>query len=74
MNEQDGIFPPDEAGAALSDIEEALRVENGGYPLVRDAGETDMGDQRPPVEKFREWFNAVSAFDPAKDENGWHKA
>lgn len=72
VNTQEGIEPQDEAGAALANIEEAIRVEGGGYPRVTDAGEiTDLPDTRPAREQFTEWFGNKSAWDPFKGTDGW---
>lgn len=65
----------DPAGAALAEIEEALRVAGGGYPVVRDGGQIDtstMPDLRPAREQFADWINQQTAFDPF-NHNGWKK-
>lgn len=71
FNAVQGIEEPDEAGAALAGIQEAVRVAEGGYPKVPDGGEPMLGDQRSAKEKFSEWFWNVSAFDPFNDHTGW---
>ena len=66
----------DPAGAALADIAEAVRVEGGGYPMVKDGGQVDtsnMPDPRPAREQFAEWLGQQTAFDPFKDADGWKK-
>lgn len=73
LNASQGIEEPDTAGAALEEIQEALRVEAGGYPRVPDGGEPAgrLPDPRPAREQFAEWFAGKSAFDPRKDPEGW---
>lgn len=45
-----------------------------GYPDVQDAGEVDLGDQRPAREKFADWFEGVSASNPWRhDPDGWKR-
>lgn len=70
MNEEE---PKNEAGAALDEIEEALRRARGGYPAVRDQSSDpgDLPDARPAREQFAEWFSGKTAFDPFKDPDGW---
>ena len=66
----------DPAGAALADIEEAVRVEAGGYPMVKDGGQIDtsnMPDPRPAREQFADWLGQKTAFDPFKDADGWKR-
>lgn len=66
----------DPAGAALADIAEAVRVEGGGYPIVRDGGQVDtskMPDPRPAAEQFADWLGQQTAFDPFKDADGWKR-
>ncbi len=64
----------DEAGAALAEIEEAARVEAGGFPKVADGGEvTGLPDARPAREQFAEWLGQKTAFNPFKDGNGWQR-
>ena len=66
----------DPAGAALADIAEAVRVEGGGYPMVKDGGQVDtsnMPDPRPAREQFADWLGQQTAFDPFKDADGWKK-
>lgn len=70
--------PPqtDPAGAALAEIEEAARVEAGGYPMVKDGGQIDtsnMPDPRPAREQFADWLGQRTAFDPFKDADGWKR-
>lgn len=64
----------DEAGAALAEIEEAARVEAGGFPKVADGGEvTGLPDARPAREQFAEWLGQKTAFNPFNDGNGWQR-
>lgn len=57
----------DPAGAALADIAEAVRVDGGGYPMIRDGGEvTGLPDARPAREQFADWLKQQTAFDPFK--------
>lgn len=58
---------PDANSAALDEIEEAARVDAGGYPRVRDGGQVSidgMPDPRPTAAQFEEWFRMETAFDP----------
>lgn len=75
INAQQGIETQDTAGAALADIEEAVRVAAGGYPKIKDgqAGVSNLPDARPEREQFAEWFNNKTAYNPFKDVNGWTK-
>lgn len=75
LNASQGIEEPDTAGAALEEIQEALRVEAGGYPKVPDGGTPagDFPDPRPAREQFAEYFGQIAAFDPFKDMNGWKR-
>lgn len=75
LNASQGIEEPDTAGAALEEIQEALRVEAGGYPRVPDAGEPAgrLPDPRPTREQFAEYFGSVAAFDPFKGQDGWKR-
>lgn len=62
----------DPALAALADIEEAARVEAGGYPMIMDGGEVArLSDPRPAREQFSEWLGQKTAFDPFKGADGW---
>lgn len=66
----------DPAGAALADIAEAVRVEGGGYPMVKDGGQVDtsnMPDPRPAREQFADWLGQQTTFDPFKDADGWKR-
>jgi len=66
----------DPAGEALADIEEAVRVESGGYPMVQDGGQVDtstMPDPRPAREQFADWVAQRTAFDPFTDTDGWKR-
>ena len=61
--------PEDPAAAALADIEKSIKG-----PAIPDGGEIDtsrLPDPRPTSEQFEDWFNAVTAFDPSVDEDGW---
>jgi len=69
-----GIEHQDPAAAALADIEEAVRVDAGGYPIVKDGGQIDTTgapDPRPTREQFADWLGRKTAFDPTKDTDGW---
>lgn len=70
-----GIETRDAAGEAMADIEEAVRVEAGGYPIVKDAtmDYRPLPDSRPAREQFAEWFSKKTAWDPKKDSQGWGK-
>lgn len=64
--------PEDAAGAALAEIEEAARVEAGGYPRVTDGGEVGkLSDARPAKEQFEDWLKQATAFNPFTDSDGW---
>lgn len=68
---REGIEAQDTAGAALANIEEAVRIEGGGYPRITDAGEvTGLPDPRNTQQQFSEWFSNKSALDPFK-KDGW---
>ncbi len=71
MNAQDGIEQPDIAGQALADIEEAARIEAGGYPMTRDAGEAHITIKGTAKEQFAEWIGKKTAYDPRKSADGW---
>ena len=76
MNAKQGIDPEDTEGAALADIEEAVRVAAGGYPMTRDGGEVNnLADPRPAREKFADWLDQRGdlKFDPFKDADGWKR-
>lgn len=75
LNASQGIEEPDTAGAALEEIQEALRVEAGGYPRVPDGGTPvgDFPDPRPAREQFAEYFGQIAAFDPFKGQDGWNR-
>lgn len=75
MNAKQGIDPEDTEGAALADIEEAVRVDAGGYPTTKDGGEVqgNMPDPRPAREQFADWFNEKTAYNPFKDADGWNR-
>ena len=66
--------PKDTPGAALDEIEEALRRARGGYPQTPDGGEADhagLPDGRPAREQFAEWFSQKTACDPRRDDPVW---
>ena len=42
-----------------------------GYPNVPDGGEPKITIPRDTRDAFKEWFSAVSAFDPRKDYGNW---
>ena len=66
-----GIEEPDTAGAALAEIEEAVRVSAGGYPLITDGGEvSNLPDSRSTRDQFAEWLAPKVAFNPYNDR-GW---
>lgn len=59
---------------ALDDLQEQARVEAGGYPRVKDAGELDdlhKLDATTNTEKFKEWFADKLATDPRQGPGGW---
>ena len=69
LNASQGKEAQDTAGAALAEIEDAARMEAGGYPAVQDSGEAaGLPDPRPARDQFAEWFGQKSAFNPFK---GW---
>ena len=68
LNASQGKEAQDTAGAALAEIEDAARMEAGGYPAVQDSGEAaGLPDPRPARDQFAEWFGQKSAFNPFKD-------
>ena len=72
LNASQGKEAQDTAGAALAEIEDAARMEAGGYPAVQDSGEAaGLPDPRPARDQFAEWFGQKTAFDPFKDADGW---
>ena len=69
LNASQGKEDQDTAGATLAEIEDAARMEAGGYPAVQDNGEvTGLPDPRPARDQFAEWLGQKSAFNPFK---GW---
>ena len=66
--------PRDAAGMALDEIAEAVRLSQGGYPIIRDGGSIDpsrLPDPRPAREQFAEWFKEKTALDPFAAGDGW---
>lgn len=67
-----GIEEQDAAGAALAQIEEAARVNAGGYPMLQDSGEVAVtADPRPNYEKFADFLHAQAAFNPFERRGTW---
>lgn len=67
--------PQDMADAELDNIAEAVRVEAGGFPMLKDDGQIDvnkMSSGGSAQEQFAEWFGKVSAFDPSNSD-GWFR-
>lgn len=65
MQAQQGTNSQDTTSAALAEIEEAARVEAGGYPRTKDGGEvTGLPDARPARDQFAEWMEKQMAFNP----------
>lgn len=67
-----GMEEPDAANAALEEIAEAVRVDAGGFPRVRD-GSIDFDgvpDSRPVREQFTLWLRDQMAFNPYKVHDG----
>ena len=73
MNAQEGIEQPDAAGQALEAIEkEAAGDFSAHYPLIRDAGEVEVGSATNDARKaFAEWAGQKMAFDPTRTADGW---
>ena len=77
FNDQQGTNPQAEryaaADAAIDRVAEKLRVDAGGYPIVRDGGSSGvtLGDCRTAAEQFDEFVNDRLAFDPRMDADGW---
>lgn len=77
FNAQQGIDPQADryaaAQAAIDSVVEQLRVDAGGYPIIRDGGSSGvtLGDCRPSAEQFAEFINNKLAFDPRTDADGW---
>lgn len=77
FNAQQGIDPQAEryaaAQAAIDSVAEQLRVDAGGYPIIRDGGSSGvfLGDCRPAAEQFSEFINDKLAFDARTDADGW---
>lgn len=65
LQAQQGVNSQDATSAALAEIEEAARVEAGGYPMTKDSGEvTGLPDARTPREQFADWMEKQMAFNP----------
>ena len=76
FNAQQGVDPAERYAAAQATIDrvvEQLRVDAGGYPIIRDGGSSGViiGDCRPAAEQFGEFINEKLAFDPRTDAGGW---
>ena len=77
FNAQQGIDPQAErynaAQTAIDRVVEQLRVDAGGYPIIRDGGSSGVtiGDCRPAAEQFGEFVNGTLSFDPRIDSDGW---
>lgn len=73
LSTQDGMGQPDEALTALNQIEEKMRIDRGGYPMIKDGGSVNVqiGDGRSPQEQFGEWFSEIMSFNPLKSDDGW---
>lgn len=69
----EGIENQDTAGQALAEIEEAARIQAGGYPIIKDGGSVNinLGDGRSAREQFSEWIGQKAAFNPFADPDGW---
>lgn len=61
MDAQMGIERSDESQMIIREIEESIQSGSESYPVIKDSGETNIGDTRPPQEHFKEWFSEVSA-------------
>ena len=70
MNAREGIEQPDIEGQALANIAEAARVEAGGYPMTRDAGEAQYTPKGDTKEDFAAWMNSKLSFNPFNTD-GW---
>ena len=72
FNSETGETPQDGALNALAEIEEALRVADGGYPITQDGGDADVSnlpDPRSTGEQFAEWFGERTTFNPFTNES-----
>ena len=58
---------------ALANLEEQLRVSNGGYPIVTDGGEVSRLASRTAREAFNDWIGSKLSWDPAKGVDGWKR-
>lgn len=61
--------------AALNEIAEQIRIDNGGYPRIPDGGASNIAgfigqDARPAAEQFKEWLYNETAFNPFLND-GW---
>lgn len=66
--------PKDTAGDALAAIAESVRVESGGYPIIRDGGQIDAGSMasaRSAADLFSEWLESRTAIDLSISPDGW---
>jgi hypothetical protein len=61
-------------GAIMAEIEEAARVDAGGYPRIQDGGGAgvNVGDGRTKEEQFAEWLGRNASFDPSR-QGEWKK-
>lgn len=68
-----GEAKSDPTGEALARIEEQVRIEAGGYPIVKDGGSVNVqiGDGRSAKERFAAYAADALAFNPFKDKDGW---
>lgn len=70
-------IPPakDEAGTALTQIEEQTRLDAGGYPSLRDGGSVNvnLGETRSAKEQFADWLADQTALDPFEEADGWKR-
>ena len=77
MNERTGQPPEETPEQRLDNFAEDLRLEAGGYPRVPDGGTAGLNignaDNLSTLERFKEWLDGESAFDPLKGANGWKR-
>lgn len=71
MNAREGTEQPDTTGQALASIEEAARIDAGGYPIIKDNGFVETGSQKSARDAFAEFASKKLAFDPFRSADGW---
>ena len=72
MNAREGNEQPDTTGQALASIEEAAKIDAGGYPIIRDGGEAITGTHKKSArDAFADFASKKLAFNPFRSDDGW---